>query len=382
MRPLLWNDGTRWGDPNAYWSDTGSFVLEPGDPGYVLPPPDPSLPKTKTKTKTHTMSSNATPVSRIILSALAHNIHAGQVAIGGTVGLLHHLAPGMDAALKKLEGDAAAAPGSAANKGSQLVYRDCVDLTGEAEAALITLSDGAVKTWLDGYRKIMEGVHGKKANAGWQAAGFPQGKTAVPRSHATRRALLTAARAYLAAHATYEATLPQPTGPALAVTAAAALALDGQMQTAQTLINARQGEQESCKDARDADVDDLYGEVSGTISELRDLLAADDARWEVFGLNIPANPNPPLGVTGFTLTGAGTGRELAAWNYAVRAVYYRLFLMIVGVDADFVNIADPRDLEYTLKNLTPGTTIKAYIVPMNDGGAGPASPTLTKVVGA
>jgi hypothetical protein len=37
---------------------------------------------------------------------------------------------------------------------------------------------------------------------------------------------------------------------------------------------------------------------------------------------------------------------------------------------------------YTLKGLTPGTVIKAYVVPMNDGGAGPASPVVEKTVPA
>jgi hypothetical protein len=88
----------------------------------------------------------------------------GQLTHAASVGLLHHLAPIMDAALKKLEGDPAAAPGSAANKGSQLLYRDCVDTTGDAEAAHKLLSDTTVKTWLEGYRTVMQGIHGKKAS--------------------------------------------------------------------------------------------------------------------------------------------------------------------------------------------------------------------------
>jgi hypothetical protein len=41
----------------------------------------------------------------------------------------------------------------------------------------------------------------------------------------------------------------------------------------------------------------------------------------------------------------------------------------------------PKDLEFTLKNLTPGTTVEVYVVPMNEAGAGAASPTVTAVVG-
>ncbi|MEQ1863001.1 MAG: fibronectin type III domain-containing protein, partial [Chthoniobacteraceae bacterium] len=94
------------------------------------------------------------------------------------------------------------------------------------------------------------------------------------------------------------------------------------------------------------------------------------------------HPNPPGGVATLTVTTAGIGRELAVWSYGVRAEYYRVFLKRVGTDDDFINVADAHDLEHTLKNLTVGGTIELYVVPMNDGGTGAASPTVTKVVGA
>ena len=380
MRPILWDDGTLWDDPNAYWGDP-SYVLEPGDPGYVIP----ALPAdaiSKPKLKHNTMSSNATPTNRIVLLSLAHNIYSGQLTNEVSVGLVRHVATQMEASILKIEGDPAAAAGSAANKGSQLVFRDCVDAAGDAVSALAVLSEGTVKDWLDGYRKIMEGIHGKKANDGWAAAGFPMDSTAVPRNHDERQSLLAAARAYLAAHPSYEASLPQASGPALAVTAAQALTLHTAMQTAKTLINSTAAIQSLTKTGRDGDVTGLFKEVSGTIGEIGESLADDDARWEVFGLNIPANPNPPLGVSSLTVTSAGAGRELVAWPYAVRAEYYRVFLKRVGVDVSPVNIADPKDLETVLKGLTAGSTIEVYVVPMNAGGAGPASPTVTKVVGA
>ncbi|MBL9132599.1 MAG: fibronectin type III domain-containing protein [Verrucomicrobiaceae bacterium] len=384
MRPVRWDDGTLWDDLNAYWGSdtTPAYVLEPGDPGYRIPPPPPGSNSPANANHRHTMSSNATPKNRVILLSVAHNIHAGQLTHAGSVGLLRHLAPAMDAAIKKLEGDPDAAPGSAANKGSQLLFRECVNATGAAEKALTTLSDGPVKTWLEGYHKAISSVHGKKPNDGWVAAGFEPGSTAIPRNHEARHTLLAAARAYLAAHPSYETSLPQAEGPPLAVTAAQALVLHGQVLAAKTLINTRGAEQEQCKNARDADEDALYEEVSDTIAELRDALGDTDPRWEIFGLNIPASPNPPLGVSSLTVTSAGTGRELLSWPYAVRAEYYRVFLKRVGIDADFINVADPKDLEYTAKDLPAGTTIEAYVVPMNDGGAGPASPTVTKVVGA
>lgn len=88
------------------------------------------------------MSSNATPNNPSILISLARAIHGGQVTHAASVGLLRHLAPVMDAAIKLLVGDDAAEPGTAANKGSQLVYRSCVTATGEAESALGAFSEG------------------------------------------------------------------------------------------------------------------------------------------------------------------------------------------------------------------------------------------------
>jgi hypothetical protein len=52
MKPLTWDSGCRWDDPNARWGDP-SYLLEPGDSGYTPPPapPDslPSVPKKRTK---------------------------------------------------------------------------------------------------------------------------------------------------------------------------------------------------------------------------------------------------------------------------------------------------------------------------------------------
>jgi hypothetical protein len=381
MRLLRWGDGTKWGDINARFGSP-SYVLEPGDPGYRIPPDDPALSSSSIKTRKNTaMSSNATPENRTLLVPLATRIHAGQTAIGATIGLAHHLAPEMDLLIKKLTGDPAATDGSAANKGSQLVYRDCVTATEDAEADLIVLSDGSVKDTLYGYQKVLQGIHGRKANADWVAAGFAPGTTAVPRSHDARLVLLQTMRAYLAAHAAYQTDLPRKDLPPLPIRPAAALALSEQMTAAQALIAAREGEQELCKNARDLDLDALYTEVSETIAEIDGQLEDDDPRYLQFGLNIPANPSLPEAVASLTATSAGPEKELLEWPYAARVEFFRLWVKREGVDEDFVKVADPRDLAYTLKNLPAGTVYAAYVEAVNAAGAGPASPTVTRTAG-
>ncbi len=325
---------------------------------------------------------NETPRNPKVLTALAYDIHDGMATLQDVVGLHHHRTTTVLPAILKLEGDPAAAAGSNANKGSQLVYKDCTDVLGEVTAAMVALSNGAVKTLLAGYRKVMEGVHGRGFNAGWAAAGFTNNSTAVPVPHDARLALLAAMRAYLVAHPGYETNLPQPApAAALEITDAAAQALHGQFTTARALINTTSGNQELCKDLRDADVEGLYQEVSGSIGEVRGLLAADDPRWETFGLNIPADPTPPEVVTGLSVTPAGPGKGLAAWAHARRATGYRVFQKVVGVDADFVFVERVQDLEFTLKGLTAGQTVAVAVAATNEAGDAPLSVAVDWVVG-
>lgn len=377
MKPLRWDDGTRYDNVNSRWGDGGSYLLEPGDLGYVNTAPVTGGGPTKKGTKTM----NETPDNQKVLLAVAKKIRAGAATLQDVIGLHHHRDTTLTTAILKLEGDPAAAPGSNANKGSQLVYKSCEDAAKDARSALKALSDSTVKNLLSAYRDVLERIHGKKHNAGWAAAGFTQ-NIRVPDNHEQRQSLLAAMRSYLAANAGYEASLPQPGGTPLAVTAAAALALGTTFQAAFDLINSSEAEQANCKNARDADKKGLFDEVSGTIKELNGLLAADDPRWENFGLNIPANPNPPEPVTAVTLTAVGMGREELAWTAATRATYYRLFVKVDGVDTDFRFVKRDSDLDHTLTDLTPGTTISAYVIAANPGGEAIASPTVTKVVGA
>src|SRR5437870_13878128 len=53
MKILTWDSGYRYGDPNLRWGNP-SYVLEPGDPGYVPPPG--SAPLSTPKPKKHHMA--------------------------------------------------------------------------------------------------------------------------------------------------------------------------------------------------------------------------------------------------------------------------------------------------------------------------------------
>ena len=60
MKPITWGSGLRFGDKNLRWGNP-SYMLEPGDPGYVAPPPPP-LPL-KAKHHKHAMHQDPIPQS-------------------------------------------------------------------------------------------------------------------------------------------------------------------------------------------------------------------------------------------------------------------------------------------------------------------------------
>ena len=169
MRVLRWDDGTKWNDVNARWSDP-SYVLELGDPGYVNDAPVTGAASGKKKGN----AMNETPESLKPLLALAKDQRGGAAALQVVIGLHHHTDATLNTAILKLEGDPAAAPGSNANKGSQLVFKMCEDAARDARSALKVLSDTDVKKLLTAYRDVLKNVHGSTHNAGWGAAGFTQ----------------------------------------------------------------------------------------------------------------------------------------------------------------------------------------------------------------
>ena len=82
MKILTYGSGYRYGDPNIRWGNP-SYILEPGDPGYVPPGPLPTPKPHKRKRKY--MASNPTPdrVDELIAAGedLCDGLHTHAVAI-------------------------------------------------------------------------------------------------------------------------------------------------------------------------------------------------------------------------------------------------------------------------------------------------------------
>ena len=375
MRPVFWNSGVRFGDKNLRWGSPFSYLLEPGDEGYSPPDvPDDAFPKPK---HTKTMSTNATPKNPKVLRARCHDLADGLHEKQAEIGILQNTEAKVRADLEKIEGDPLAPAGSDARKGSFARYEACKQVAAAAEHTVMVVSDGAIVAFLTTAQGCLEIIYGKGFSPDWAAAGWPNGSTEIPRTHDQRLTLCASLRAYLAAHPTHERPA---VAPYISFTEAEALARHALLSNARAAANTAAGNQEACRLVMVADEKALAKRFSGTVGECTQLLPPASPLWESVGLNTPANPTPPLAVTGCTATPAGIAKLLVQWPPARRAEAYRVMMKIIGTDTEPQQIERVEALEFTLKNLPAGATLEISIISTNEGGDAAASPVTTVVM--
>lgn len=342
---------SRWDDPSTVW---GEFFWD-------APEGPPTPPRKKPKINRRTMASNPTPDNNKVLRALADRLadgcHQHEVALG----IKQNTETAVRASIGALESAETAV-------GLKKVALD--EATTDRQAA-----DDAGETVLTNCRLRLAAKLGQRWNAAWEPTGFPHQSTAVPNTQDERFTLLKDLKNYFTA-------VPANESAEMGATAALCDA------AWETLSSARQGEanaesalSEAFRDRTAAEAG-LRSRVRGLINELEQLLAEDDARWEDFGLNIPANPTAPEAVGSVTLAPASNHRIEVAWTYAVRAVRYRVQVKVAGVDTDWRTAATVKDLEVILKGFAAGESVEVRVIAANDGGdAAPVAASGPIVVG-
>jgi hypothetical protein len=305
------------------------------------------------------MASNPTPENPDILRALGDHMADGCHALEVILGIGQNTEVRMRAAIASVEAAEALVGNKKLALANAVTARQAADVAGEA-----VLTN--CKLWLA--KKL-----GQRWNAAWEPTGFPNQSTAIPDSEDGRFTLLNDLKKYFHDDAT-RASVDMEATEAICEAAWTALSdarfAEGAADTALT----------AAFDARTTATDALRKRVRGLISELEQLIPPDDARWETFGLNIPANPSAPEPVPTLVLTALGGGRFTAAWGYAVRAERYRIETLITGVDTEWQKKANAKDLEMILKGFTAGQVVKVRVVAINDGGEAAPSPEATVTV--
>jgi hypothetical protein len=194
-----------------------------------------------------------------------------------------------------------------------------------------TVADSNGRAFLGKARKAIALHLGDRWSAAWLPTGFPNQSTAVPDTLPARQELLAKLKAHFTATPAHQ--LPDQ-----GVTAAQADALFQALSDARAADAEKEADVGTKKLARDTAEAALRTRLSNAMAELGQLLASDDPRWQAFGLNMPGDPDTPERVEGMVVTPTVPGTLYVDWADARRAERYRVWLQIVGTDAEFRNV--------------------------------------------
>ena len=373
MKIARFDSGLRFGNPNLRWGNP-SYLLEPGDPGYV----DPNPPAQTAKSKTHkTMSNNEIPENMNVLLALAEDAADGCAEHEAAIGLRSVKEADLRPAIEALKGQVPPPPAPAV-PGRIALYDKAKGQTAEAKAGLKAKDAEAVRYLTDG-RDALKKVLGTAWSPEWVLAGYTEpGSTAVPGTQDARFASLLAQALYLADHPAYEV----PAGGVYPeMTAARASLLHTQISDCRKLVNQKETLQAQAKAARDEAKGTLRALLIALVDDLTLRLGSDNPLWEAFGLNNPANPRPPAPATELVLSGAGASRVLAQWKRGRRSDDNRVLIKIIGVDADWREYGKSGNVtEVLIKDQPPGATLRVRLIALNGSLEAPDGPEAEIVV--
>jgi hypothetical protein len=299
------------------------------------------------------MADNTLPSGLDELFTLAEDMADGLNAHAAAIGILQNTEA-------KVRADLAAAATAQTNFGNAQTAK--IGLT-----TAQTVADSNAKAFIGITRDVLAVTLGGQWSQVWEATGFPNQSLAIPSKMEERQALLAALQAYLTAN-------PAKENAPLGVTAALAGTKFTALSDARSAVNAGLVDRGQKKSLRDTAEIALRTRLRGTIDEIDQLLADDDPRWYAFGLIPPAEIGPPDRPANVVLTQGPPGTVYGDWPDSARAVSYRVYKQVVGVDPDFVLAVTVSDSDCTLTGLPSGATVKVKVVAVNaDGDESPPS---------
>lgn len=237
----------------------------------------------------------------------------------------------------------------------------------EARAAKLLLTqtlnaaDADGRTFILSARNVIATFLGNVWSQAWEPTGFPNQSLAVPATIAERQSLLLSLKQYFVAHPTHQVE-------ALNVTSARATELFDLLSEARTAVNAGLTLIGTKMAVRETAERALRKRLSDTIKELSMKLGEFDPRWASFGLTEPGQDSLPGVAEKPTLTNVGPGRVFSDWPDVPGVTAYIVEVQIMGVDADFREVATVSDSEYLIQGLPSGKTIRVRIIAVNAVG--------------
>ncbi|MDB6028513.1 MAG: hypothetical protein JWM68_4736 [Verrucomicrobiales bacterium] len=240
------------------------------------------------------------------------------------------------------------------------VRRDAMRVKGEIGRGFLTLGR-------DNFKPIL----GSEYNQSWDNTGLV-GSLVIPRTELEVLPVLHSYKQFMTANPTFEVESKD-------ITATAADALHTQLGMAIGAVKVQEGINSNLLAERDVKAANLRKRMSDLIAELKMRLPGLDGRWKGFGFNPPDAQETPDGVGAVTAVLIGPNTAALKWAAPARAEYYHVFKRVVGVDADFVLVGSPADLDFNLENLPAGSHVDIVVSAVNNGGEGQRSEVVTLV---
>ena len=357
LRVMRYGDGTKFGDPNARWGSP-SYVLEPGDPGYV--PPVPPIQLTKKKGRKN-VASNPTPERIDELIAAGEDLYDGLNQDAANINIKKN-----DPVTVRARLDALIATTNAlkAAQGAE-----------PAAYQLLRTADSNAKGFIAAAIKVISLSLGNAWTDAWIATGLPDKTVGMPGTQDKRFAALGGLAAYFTANPTMEVTTPK-----LTVTAALA------ESRYQAFSDARQAVANALSNSaakmmpRDNAVAAFQACYRSAIDEIGECISDDDPRWYDFGLNRPADgaqPGLPMHVVASAI---GSGRVLVQLAGARRANSFNYYRQITGTDPKPVKVQNTPGTQLVIDSLPAGATVQITVTAVNDAGEGQPSAPISLVV--
>lgn len=304
------------------------------------------------------MAANPTPTSDPVLMARCQDMLAGCLALEAELGVKQNTAA-------KLAADIQAVRDTQVQVGKAKTERS-------KRREEFRLRDREAEVALGRCRLRLAALFGTGFNVQWEAAGFPDRSTMVPEVFAKRLSLLDQLHLYFSQHPEHESQDMQ-------ATAAIVLATRETLSGARAAVTHAEVTLRQAVVARDKALVQLRRRMRGLIRELNVVMEPDDARWKVFGLNVPASGSSPEPVTEVKAEALGHGKVLLTWPAAPHATRYRVQMREMG-HVEFTFIATVREPEWQLKREGQGGFIEVRVIAANKRAESGPSPVTSVAV--
>jgi hypothetical protein len=356
MKPVRFDTGVRFDDPNLRWGNP-SYLLEPGDPGYV--PPSSATTAKPTKKKRKYMASNPTPTRLEELIAAGEDLCDGLHQHETTLLVKQNTEAATRADLDALIG---AKNAVAAAEGAQPTAYNA-----------LRVADSNAKGFIAASVKVLSLSLGNDWSDAWLATGLPNNTVGVPRTQDERFTALGGLKAYFTAN-------PGQENAPLNITAAQATTLHTAVSTARNGVGHALSAAKGAVIVQEQKREAFRARYRGAITELEQLLEEEDPRWYDFGLSRPADPATPGQPSNVHVTALGSGRVLIQIDGARRANSFNYYRQITGTDPEPVKATNTEGTQYTLEGLAAGANVVITVTGVNDAGEGQPSEPVNVVV--